>query len=371
MIAFGGLFGHALAVRLWRVNRLAAVLVGFGAALALTINLSNSLGAMAGRSNEKQAARLSVADVVRDASRDLKRSQDEREAMRITPTSAAAVEASRAASNATTKTREAECERRGSLCRAREDDERKALGDLSSVTSARAATETAAALDADIARLKQRIESAGPVLEANSQGSALARILDLPESWADWISTWQNFAMAIIAELLIVLSLIAFELLGKAKVTPVEVLELEPIAEPVVALPTPARPRLIASRQVPAGNVVVIMADLMEPGKGRTEFDEAYAAYDTACQRQGKRPVSPDDFSVALRRICKQNHIKIVSEGGSVFLIGVQIKDIPGVTYKAIDQYMLMAYIDTMLDTQARRVNQWTGTAEGDGRGDA
>src|SRR5579871_5432835 len=54
-VSFGGLFGHALGVRVWRHSQLAGVLIFAGSAFALTISLSNSLGAMAGRGNETQA----------------------------------------------------------------------------------------------------------------------------------------------------------------------------------------------------------------------------------------------------------------------------------------------------------------------------
>ena len=49
-------------------------------------------------------------------------------------------------------------------------------------------------------------EKAGPVLEANSQGNALARLFALPEGDAARLSTYQNLAMAIGIEILIVLS---------------------------------------------------------------------------------------------------------------------------------------------------------------------
>lgn len=331
LIAIGGLCGHAVAVRVWRESRLAAVLIGLVGMAALTINLSNSLGAMAGRGNEKQASRLNVKEITRDARRELKRAQDEREAMRFMPTDAAAVEAAKSAGNAATKSREAECGIRGKFCREREANEREALEALQRATASKAASDQANALDADIARLKQRIEAVGPVLETNSQGFALARILNLPESWADWLLTWQNFGMAIVAELLIVLSLVAFELLGKPKpiAAALEPVGLEPMAEPVTppkVFPAPAKPRLVASRPVPAGNVAIILADLMEPCAGRVEFAEAYAGYVRACRSQNKRPVFPDDFSTALRRICREMRIRIENEGEHVFLAGVRIK---------------------------------------------
>jgi hypothetical protein len=148
--------------------------------------------------------------------------------------------------------------------------------------------------------------------------------------------------MAIVAELLIVLSLVAFELLGRPKpiAAALESVALEPTAEPISlpkVFPAPAKPRLVASRPVPAGNVAMILADLMEPCAGRVEFAEAYAGYVGACRSQNKRPVCPDEFSTALQRICREMRIRIENEGEHVFLGGVRVKTSLDVTYEAID----------------------------------
>ena len=350
MIAFGGLFGHALSARLWREHRRVAVMVGIGAALALTVNLSNSLGAMAGRSNEKQAGRIKVADMVRDARRDLKRAQEEREAMRFIPTDEASVISARTAGAVATISREAECSVRGRFCRHREEDERKSLEALQGATAGKAATDRAAALDGEITRLKSQILSAGPVLDANPQGSAFARLFDLPDSAADWLTTWQSFAMAVIAELLIVLSMVAAEVLRKpfgngcqTKRQP-EPVALEPIAErvePPKAIPAPAKPRLAASRATPADNVAIIMAELLEPGEGRVELAEAGRAYARACRTRGQRPVSPESFSLSMKRYCRNARVKIECQGEHIYFVGLRLKLNSNVNIMSIDQYML------------------------------
>ena len=74
-------------------------------------------------------------------------------------------------------------------------------------------TDRAAKLDADIVALREKIEKAGPVLEANSQGSALARLFDMPDTKAATLSTYQNLAMAMVIEFLIVISLVASEVI--------------------------------------------------------------------------------------------------------------------------------------------------------------
>ena len=85
MIALGGLGAHAVAVRVWRQSRVAALLIGLVGAAALAINLSNSLVALAGRSDEKQAGRLQAAELVKNVRFELKRALSERGAMSFTP----------------------------------------------------------------------------------------------------------------------------------------------------------------------------------------------------------------------------------------------------------------------------------------------
>ena len=51
-IACGGLFGHAVAARLWQVSRALSIIIGLICGIALVVNLSNSLGALAGRADK-------------------------------------------------------------------------------------------------------------------------------------------------------------------------------------------------------------------------------------------------------------------------------------------------------------------------------
>ena len=57
VIAAGGLGGHAVAIRLWQRNWLWAGVIFLIAACALTVNLSNSLGAIAGRGGRRWRSR--------------------------------------------------------------------------------------------------------------------------------------------------------------------------------------------------------------------------------------------------------------------------------------------------------------------------
>lgn len=349
-VTAGGLFGHSLALRVWRHNEHIGAIVMAASALALIISLSNSIGAMAGRGNAQQAERIKVAETVRDLRRSLERSEREREALQFQPADEAAVIAARQKASAASNAKDAECKWRGQRCRDKEAEESSALADLETATKNRAATDRAATLDSEIKALKDKIEKAGPVLEANSQGSALARLFNVPEARAATLTTYQNLAMALVIEILIVVSLVASEVLEHHET---KTAEPEPIKEPVReivakairnpetapsgltvvpyeeqpnAFPEPAKPRLIASSSEPFGSVPTIMAALMEPARGKVEFADAFKAYAAVCREQGKRPVSPTDFSTALKQLCKGCGISIKSEGKHVFLMRVRLK---------------------------------------------
>jgi hypothetical protein len=337
-ITIGGLLGHPVAIRVCRNSRTSGgilLAVSFG---ALLISLSNSLGALAGRGNETQAKRMQVAETVRTLKRSLDRAEHEREGLRFTPTNAEALRAAKVKADAATVTKEAECKKRGEKCRDREADEAKALEALESAAHQKSLTDRALGLDIQIAELKTKIETAGPVLDVNPQGSAIARLLNLPETDVASLSAWQSLAMVIMIEILIVASLIAFEVLGRdaeAKAAtgtarkPQEspsVLEVLADVQEHKAFPAPAKPRLVASQSAPVGNVPMTMAEIMSPGRGKVEFAEAFAAYRSECKLRGKTPVSIEAFTDALTRLCGDLNIGI--EGGAdggVYLMRVKL----------------------------------------------
>jgi hypothetical protein len=284
---------------------------------------------------------------VRNLRRSLDRSEREREGLTYTPTDAESVKAAKAKADAAANAREAECKKRGDKCRDREADENKAPGGLETATRNRSVTDRAKALDAEIAETKANIERAGPVLEANPQGLIFARLFDLPDSKASFLSAWQNLAMAVTVEMLIVLSMIAFEVLSKGE-TPKAMPEPQGKREDEIefagneaagpvkshAFPEPQKPHLIASRSDPAGNVATIMASVLEPGKARdkAELADIFKAYALKCRQQGKRPVPPEEFSGALQRLCKELGIKVSHKGEHVYLVKVRLKEITAST---------------------------------------
>jgi len=99
----------------------------------------------------------------------------------------------------------------------------------------------------------------------------------------------------------------------------------EPPVETRKAFPAPPRPRLITSRADPVGSVAVIMADILEPGRGKVEIADVFAAYAEACDASGKRPIPANEFPAALAELCQRLGIEIEDNDKGVFLMRVQL----------------------------------------------
>ena len=245
-------------------------------------------------------------------------------------------------------------------CLATKKSEEKALEDEKDAIQDKNATDAAAKLDADIKKADENIRKAGPVLEADSQGSALARLFNLPDTQAATLSTYQNLAMAVVIELLFVISLVASEVLehhetklpaqadvearstalgmaapraAAVQVATRQTMGLVPMREelepdelqPFLERPKPVRQ--ITSQREPFGNVIDIVATVMEPGSGcKVEIKEAYFAYARVCKEQGKRPFPPDKFAAEIKRFCKEARVKIHAEEHGVYLLNVRLK---------------------------------------------
>src|SRR5215813_7483654 len=155
----------------------------------------------------------------------------------FTPTDDIAVSAAKRAADAVTKSREAECgtteKQRGNNCRAREVDERTANEALAKATSAKASTDRANHLETQMQPIRDRLAKAGPVAATNVQGNALAKLFRLPDAEAGFMATLQQFGLAAVVEILIVLSMVAYELMAllqkeerpSSETRPVEVVE--------------------------------------------------------------------------------------------------------------------------------------------------
>ena len=357
LITLGGLFGHGFALRVWRHDKRAGAFIGVVAMAAFIIGLSNSLGSMASRGNETTAKRQSVVDAVGDLAEQLKTAEKERKGLKFDPADENTVKAASEVATTATNAKYAECRNgRGPACIEKENAERTALEKKTKATNDKAAAERAKKLDEEIIpKLRDQIKAAGPVLETNSQGLALARLLGFNEEEAKKeaakLSTWQNLGMATVADLLIVAMIIGYEVLTHAhheaksrlpvpqapataeRAVGTRARDLRPVREelepdglqPLLERPKPVRQ--ITSQREPFGNVIDIVAKVMEPGFGsKVEIKEAYFAYAHVCKEQGKKPFPPDKFAAEIKRFCKEARVKIHAEEHGVYLLNVRLK---------------------------------------------
>jgi hypothetical protein len=349
-VTLGGLFGHGLALRVWRHDKKAGLFIGAVAMAAFIIGLSNSLGSMASRGNETTAKRQSVAGDVEDLRGQLKIAEEERKGLKYDPADEDTVNvANEAATNASTAKLRACKYRRGQACIEKENAEKTALEKKTKATNDKAAADRAKKLDEEIIPgLREQIRKAGPVLETNSQGLVLARLAGYTEEEAKKeapkLLARQNLGMVTVVDMLIVAAMIGYEALTHAhhaaqerppvpqvpvvaKGVSVRVRELEEMEPdelpPLLATP---KPRLISSQVVPFGNVFAIAADVSESGPGKLELREFYIAYARACKEQGKRPVGVEKFAEDIKKLCEASGVKIQVEGDKVYLLNVRLK---------------------------------------------
>jgi hypothetical protein len=349
VIAAGGLFGHAVAVRVGRVSKPWAVMIVMVCGAALVINLSNSLAALAGRNSRSAAESANQSRAIRSDQAELGRLQKALDKLgAFNPTDQDAVDAAKRAADAATTAKERECgsgdpKQRGRFCRDKEDAERLATQALAKATADKALTDRSAKIEADMAPVRDRLRSAGPVVDTNMQGSALATLFRLPASEAEFAATLQQFVLAGVVEALIVLSLVSFELLAPERQqsprAPSKLARLwqalrsrpgEPQPEPSTAIRVPSaepRPKLVASSASdrPVGAIPKILTDALDSADGeRVEMADAYRRYAQECAKDSKRPVTPEQFAEPLARFCKGAGIRTKTmPDGSAYLLDV------------------------------------------------
>ena len=348
-ITFAGLFGFMVAVRLWSYKKYGwcAIVVLLGAASVL-ISLSNGIGAVSGRMNKAQAERVKTNESIGDDRADLKRMQDGRKSLNFKDTDQTAVDVAKAKADAATQARKTECQGvQDNRCIKKQEVEQAALTDYRDALQNMKMTKRAVELDEKIPALKKKIEDAGLVLKANSQGAALASLFGLPEDQADWVMTRQNFGVAAVLEALAAICLAIFEVmftheraerakaaqavatlaeLKPAPERPAKAVKAVPMVEKPKAFPAPPRPRLITSRSSPLGSVAEIMAETIEPGSGKVELMELFSAYREGCQAKGMEPIPTNEFSSAIAALCKRLGIQIEDDGTGIHLLNVQLK---------------------------------------------
>ena len=332
-LAAGGLFGHAVAVHIWRIHRGWSVLLGFICVACLVLNISNSLGAIAGRDDKTLAERAMVKETRADDRAELKRLTTERENLpKFVVTSAEAVRAAQAAVAAAERTRAAECEKRGPNCRTRETEEQTKRDALAKALTDKATTDHADKLDAELKRLRTRLDTGDAVRNVNPQGAILTKLFRLPDSEADTAATWQQFAMSIMVDLLIMACFIAHEVMGWEARRPKEqsasefVDRVPAVVLPQMALPPAAKPRLVATAKRPTGSVREFIATAFEVAIGqKVGMTAAYLAYVARCKARERAAVTPEQFFEATDQVCRQNGIPIEVVDGKPQIVNVQL----------------------------------------------
>jgi len=130
---------------------------------------------MAGRATNSKPNGIRVADTVRDLRRGLS-VRKLSATLKFEAVDEAAVNAAKAKAAAATSAKEAECKRRGERCRLKEMEEGAALAALRP-SRRQGCGGSGGKLDTH-SGLPGKDREAGPVLEANSQGNALARLFN-------------------------------------------------------------------------------------------------------------------------------------------------------------------------------------------------
>jgi hypothetical protein len=334
VIAVGGIAGPAVAVHMFRAAtgwaRIWSVLAGLVAVVALVANLSNSLGALAGRADKTIAERTKAADNRKDDRAELARVTAERQALpAFTPATAETVAAAKRAADTATTNRAAECEKRGPNCRAREIDEQAAADKLATATTNKAATDRAAKLDADAAAIRRRLDAAPAVASVNPLAETLGRMFAMP---AETAATAQQVVMVVVVELLIAFALVAWELLARpAAASPAAVTRegrvMAPENESARHDATPAAGNVVALDSArPMGDPAEFAVACLEPTHGASvALDDLHRPYSAWCRDAGKRALARDEFALEFERLLSFAGMSTARRGGRLVVRDVKL----------------------------------------------
>jgi hypothetical protein len=205
----------------------------------------------------------------------------------------------------------------------------------------------------------ERLRGQDEKLAVKLSGFDLAAVMRSSDPQSEALSRFTGFSSSAIRDALAVLVALLIELgsglglwvatAGTARPTPEAPCETGPVAvampargaqkpaeppsvvevlsptDPPKAFPAPARPRLVTSRADPVGSVAVIMAEIMEPGRGKVEIADVFAAYAEACEAAGKRPIPAHEFPAAIAELCQRLGVEIEDGEKGVFLLRVKL----------------------------------------------
>ena len=331
VITAGGLGGHMFTPRLWRRNKTMAVVVSAICFAALVVNISNSVGAIAIRGDQRDAERTQKAQSIQDERAQLTRMTRERDAMPVfQPTTVEAVTAASAAVVAAESVQKAECDKRGSKCRDRETETSARRGEHAQVLKDRAATERAAKLDVEIAALQERLATVKPVGSVNPEAKLLTQVLrlflTLPDGDGDAALYYKQLAIAVVVELLIVAALIAFEMLGEQgsrRPAPQAGQETAPPLNSVTASSVAGDASTVG---VAEGAPERFCAEVLRRKRGkRLPGAPVYPAYQQWCAQLGLQAVPDETFVDRFIAACDAAKIRREMRDGVLYLADVEL----------------------------------------------
>jgi hypothetical protein len=345
LVALCACLFDAAAVRLWFMgHRIGASTIGVIAAAALVVTFTNSLGAIASRSDMTQAERNRTKADEADSRAELARIMRERDGLVFTPTSDDAVKAARDAVGTAEHIRLAECgygnpKQRGPNCRQRETEEQGKRDGLASLLTNKALTERAAQLDADAARVRAKLAKSPKVQNANPLGAVLEQIIGVA---AAALTAWQQAIVAGVFELCLVGVMVIYELLGHQGTASVARSIKEPLQAAMTDVVGPSephnpgstrrtptrRPRSPPKTKAPIGIVKTFVHERLFPAEGeRLDMKALTADYRAWCLQKGVGALDLTSFLDEIEALCRRAGIAIaVGNDKRVYCLDVKLE---------------------------------------------
>lgn len=319
----------AAAVRLWFLRHHAwSIIIGLIAAAALVVTFTNSLGAIAGRSDTTLAERSNAKVGIETDRAELKRITRERARLaEFTPATADDVKAATEAVAAAERIRAAECgngdpKQRGANCRTRESEEQARRAALSTAIANKSATDKAAKLDGQADAIRARLAKSPQVQDPNPLGAALEQIIG---GAADFLTAWQQAVAATVFELCLLGVMVIFELLGQRPAPPDHAPEAQQPDQALVSSPAPTqRP----SRQARStkGSVKAFFHERVSPADGdRVEMKTLLGEYRAWCANRQAEPLALANFLEEIDKVCRKVGLGIETTDERVYCVGVTL----------------------------------------------
>lgn len=285
-------------------------------------SLTSSFGLAAYQRAEHAGVHSAAAAQYRDLKKAVADLRTEKAALTaFTPATADAVRVANAAVQSAIDQRSAECDDkqkgggRGTNCRAREADERKAREDLAKVIANKALTDRAADLDRRLASAElalSRSNAVAAVTEADPQSAAISKVTGLGE---DTIRAGLQLLVALLLELGSGLGFyMVFGHHGQARATTART----PLPEGDGRYPALVDDGVQIEQ--PSDAVNRFLLERVQPVLGsRISGSEMYAAYEGWCTEQGMEPVT----GVLFGRIVQWRKAKV---GGRVWYLDAMVR---------------------------------------------